>query len=168
LRAFAFRLYVDTNIFIYAFENRDALAKKLLQLISLNEGRKQPFLATSELVLAELMVDPLKKSNQPLVELYDNISIGNAFVSIGTVTREVLWHAAQLRSQFISLRLPDAIHLSTAMHFGCTQFLTADIRLKDACSVTPNRLVPPQLTARISIIRPEISALDKVIAEIDA
>jgi uncharacterized protein len=37
-------LYVDTNIFIYAFENNDALAKKLLQ-VSLNEGRKQPFLA---------------------------------------------------------------------------------------------------------------------------
>jgi predicted nucleic acid-binding protein len=164
----AFRLYVDTNIFIYAFENNDALAKKLLQLISLNEGRKRPFLATSELVLAELMVDPLKKGNEPLVELYDNISIGNAFVSIGTVTREVLWHAAQLRSQFISLRLPDAIHLSTAMHFGCTQFLTADTRLKDAYSVTPNRLVPPQLTAQISIIRPEISAVDKIIAEIDA
>jgi predicted nucleic acid-binding protein len=164
----AFRLYVDTNIFIYAFENNDALAKKLLQLISLNEGRKRPFLATSELVLAELMVDPLKKGNEPLVELYDNISIGNAFVSIGTVTREVLWHAAQLRSQFISLRLPDDIHLSTAMHFGCTQFLTADTRLKDAYSVTPNRLVPPQLTAQISIIRPEISAVDKIIAEIDA
>ncbi|MBZ9774595.1 type II toxin-antitoxin system VapC family toxin [Mesorhizobium sp. CO1-1-8] len=158
----AFRLYVDTNIFIYAFENNDAL------LISLKGGRKQPFLATSELVLAELVVDPLKKSNEPLVELYDNISIGNAFVSIGMVTREVLWHAAQLRSQFISLRLPDAIHLSTAMHLGCTQFLTADTRLNDAYSVTPNRLVPPQLTARISVIRPEISALDKVIAEIDA
>ncbi|WP_287050554.1 hypothetical protein [Mesorhizobium sp.] len=41
----AVRLYVDTNIFIYAFENNDALAKKLLQLISLNEGRKQPVLA---------------------------------------------------------------------------------------------------------------------------
>jgi predicted nucleic acid-binding protein len=41
----AVRLYVDTNIFIYALENNDALAKKLLQLISLNEGRKQPFLA---------------------------------------------------------------------------------------------------------------------------
>jgi predicted nucleic acid-binding protein len=164
----AFRLYVDTNIFIYAFENNDALAKKLLQLISLNEGRKRPFLATSELVLAELMVDPLKKGNEPLVELYDNLSIGNAFVFIGTVTREVLWHEAQLRSQLISLRLPDAIHLSTAMHFGCTQFLTADTRLKDAYSVTPNRLVPPQLTAQISIIRPEISAVDKIIAEIDA
>lgn len=40
----AVRLYVDTNIFIYAFENNDDLAKKLLQLISLNGGRKQPFL----------------------------------------------------------------------------------------------------------------------------
>ncbi|MDX8526060.1 PIN domain-containing protein [Mesorhizobium sp. MSK_1335] len=163
----AFRLYVDTNIFIYAFENNDALARKLLHLVSLNERRKQPFIATSEIVLAELMVDPLKKGNESLVELYDNISIGNAFVSIGTVTREVLWHAAQLRSKFVSLRLPDAIHLSTAMHFGCAQFLTADTRLKGTYSVAPDRLVPPQLTAEISIVRPEISALDKIITEIE-
>ncbi|TPL05107.1 MULTISPECIES: PIN domain-containing protein [unclassified Mesorhizobium] len=163
----AFRLYVDTNIFIYAFENNDALARKLLQLVSLNEGRKQPFIATSEIVLAELMVDPLKKGNDSLIELYDNISIGNAFVSIGMVTREVLWHAAQLRSKFVSLRLPDAIHLSTAMHFGCAQFLTADTRLKGAYSVAPDRLVPPQLTAEISIIRPEISVLDRIITEME-
>ncbi|MDX8440308.1 type II toxin-antitoxin system VapC family toxin [Mesorhizobium australafricanum] len=163
----AFRLYVDTNIFIYAFENNDALARKLLQLVSLNEGRKQPFIATSEIVLAELMVDPLKKGNASLIELYDNISIGNAFISIGTVTREILWHAAQLRSKFVSLRLPDAIHLSTAMHFGCAQFLTADVRLKGAYSVAPDRLVPPQLTAEISIVRPEISVLDKIITEME-
>ncbi|TPN36632.1 PIN domain-containing protein [Mesorhizobium sp. B2-3-3] len=163
----AFRLYIDTSIFIYTFENNDALAKKLLQLISLNGDRQQPFLATSEIVLAELMVDPLKKGNESLVELYDNMSIGNAFVLVGTVTREVLWHAAQLRSKFVSLRLPDAIHLAAAMHFGCTQFLTADTRLKDAYSLAPDRLVPPQLTAEISIMRPEISALDKAIAEIE-
>jgi predicted nucleic acid-binding protein len=163
----AVRLYIDTNIFIYAFENNDALAKKLLQVISLNEGRKQPFLATSEIVLAELMVDPLRKGNERLVELYDNISIGNAFILVGTVTREVLWHAAQLRSEFVSLRLPDAIHLATAMHFGCTQFLTADARLKEAYSIAPNRLVPPQLAAEISIVRPEISVLDRVVAEVE-
>lgn len=163
----AVRLYVDTNIFIYAFENNDALAKKLLQVISLNEGRKQPFLATSEIVLAELMIDPLRKGNERLVELYDNISIGNAFILVGTVTREVLWHAAQLRSEFVSLRLPDAIHLATAMHFGCTQFLTADARLKETYSITPNRLVPSQLAAEISIVRPEISVLDRVVAEVE-
>ncbi|CCV03286.1 hypothetical protein MESS2_1030143 [Mesorhizobium metallidurans STM 2683] len=163
----AVRLYVDTNIFIYAFENNDALAKKLLQVISLNGGRKQPFLATSEIVLAELMVDPLKKNNERLIELYDNISIGNAFISIETVTREILWHAAQLRSEFLSLRLPDAIHLSTAMHFGCTQFLTADTRLKETYSIVPNRLVRLQMAAEISIMRPEIYALDRVIAELE-
>lgn len=162
----AARLYIDTNIFIYAFENSDALAKKLLQIISLNEGRKRPLLATSEIVLAELMIDPLRKSSERLIELYDNISIGNAFILVGTITREVLWHAAQLRAEYASLRLPDAIHLSTAMHFGCTQFLTADLRLKDTYSITPNRLIPPQLAAQISIIRPEISVLDRIVAEV--
>jgi predicted nucleic acid-binding protein len=164
----ASRLYVDTNIFIYAFENRDALAEKLLELISLNEGRERPFLAMSELVLAELMVAPLKASNATPVELYDNISIGNAFVSVAAITRDVLWHAAQLRSQVASLRLPDAIHLSTAMLLQCTHFLTADTRLKGDYSVAPSRLVPPQLTAQTSIIRPEISAIDEIMAGIEA
>jgi predicted nucleic acid-binding protein len=118
-------------------------------------------------VLAELVVDPLKKNNERLIELYDNISIGNAFILVGAVTRETLWHAAELRSEFLSLRLPDAIHLSTAMHFGCTQFLTADTRLKETYSIAPNRLVPPQLAAEISILRPEISVLDRVVAEVE-
>ncbi|MER8553299.1 hypothetical protein NKH69_16255 [Mesorhizobium sp. M0976] len=81
----AVRLYVDTNIFIYAFENNDALAKKLLQLISLNDGRKQ----------------------------------------------------------------------------------TADTRLKETYSIAPNRLVPPQMAIKISIMRQEISALDRVVAEVE-
>lgn len=167
----AFRLYLDSNIFIYAFENNDALAKKLLQLIALNEGalnegRRSHFLATSEIVLAELIVDPLKKKNKQLIELYDTISIDNALFVVGTISREVLWHAAQLRSEHIHLRLPDAIHLSTAMHLGCARFLTADTRLKEAYSIGPNQLIPEPLTARISIVRPEMAVLDEILAEI--
>lgn len=162
----AFRLYLDSNIFIYAFENNDALAKKLLQLIALNENLKSHFLATSEITLAELIIDPLKKKNRQLVELYDNISIGNALVLVGTVSREVLWHAAQLRSEYTHLRLPDAIHISTAMHFGCARFLTADTRLKEAYAIAPNQLIPDPLTAQISIVRPEMAVLDEIIGEI--
>jgi predicted nucleic acid-binding protein len=159
------RLYLDTNIFIYAFENNDALAKKLLQLISVSESRKQRFLTTSEIALAELLVDPLRKGDERLVRLYDDISIGNAFISVGTITREVLWHAAQLRSQHASLRLPDAIHLSTAMHFGCTRFLTADARLHVSYALDAFHLNPYKLAAQISIVRPEIPILDEIIAE---
>src|SRR5688572_24313959 len=109
------RLYLDANIFILAFENNDDVARKLLELISLNENAKTHFLATSELTLAELMVDPIRKNNDRLIEIYENLTIGNALIKIGTVSRDVLWHAAQLRAENLFLRLPDAIHLSTAM-----------------------------------------------------
>ena len=160
------RLYLDANIFILAFENNDDVARKLLGLISLNENAKSHFLATSELTLAELMVDPIRKTNDRLIEIYENLTIGNALIKIGTVSRDVLWHAAQLRAENPFLRLPDAIHLSTAMHFGCTHFLSADKRLKEAYSIAPNRHVRPGLRAEISTARPEIPILDRIIREL--
>jgi Predicted nucleic acid-binding protein, contains PIN domain len=161
----ALRLYLDANIFIYAFENNDAAARKLLELISASAG-KSPFLATSELALAEFLVDPLRRNNRRLIDIYDNLTVGNAFIMIGTVSRDVLWHAALLRSQYVSLRLPDAIHLSTALHFGCTHFLTADMRLKETYSIAPNLNVVSGPTKPISIARPDIAVLDGFIEEV--
>lgn len=162
----AIRLYLDANIFIYAFENDDVVAKKLLELISLNSAAKPPFLVTSELALAELLVDPFRKNNERLIEIYDNLTIGNAFIMIGAVSRDVLWHAALLRAQHISLRLPDAVHISTALHFGCTHFLTADMRLKETYSIAPNRHVTSGLTAQILTARPVVPMLDQLISEL--
>jgi predicted nucleic acid-binding protein len=164
----ATRLYLDANIFILAFENNNDISRKLLELVSLNENTKLKFLATSELTLAELMVDPVRKNNVRLIEIYDNLTIGNTLINIGTVSRDVLWHAAQLRAENSSLWLPDAIHLSTAMHFGCTYFLSADKRLRDAYSIVPNPHVLPALRAEISIALPEISILDSIIHELSS
>lgn len=159
----AIRLYLDANIFIYAFENDDAVAKKLLELVSLESIAK--FLVTSEFTLSELMVDPFRKNDERLIDIYDNLTIGNAFIKVGTVTRDVLWHAALLRAEHASLRLPDAIHLSTAMHFGCTHF-TADRRLKGTYPIWPSRQVLFGQIAAVLVIRPEISTLDQLIGEL--
>lgn len=161
------RLNFDTNVFIYAFENNDSIARELLRLISLNTGRKRPFLATSEITLAELVVDPLKRKDGRLIDLYDNISIGNSYIMVGTVTRDVLWHAAQLRSEHASLRLPDAIHLATALHFGCTRFLTGDTKLRNTYSIGVNPLVPSELAGQIAIARPDLATLAEIISGID-
>lgn len=160
------RLYLNTNVFISAFENNDDLARKLLELISLNSGAKSPFLATSEMTLAELMVDPFRKNNDRLIEVYDNLTLGNAFIKVGTVSRGVLWHAALLRAEHASLRLPDAIHLSTAMHFGCTCFQTSDTRLKESYSIASNRHTLTGLNAQISTTKPTVPVLDQIIREL--
>lgn len=159
-------VYLDTNVFIYAFENNDAVARKLLELFSLNTATKPPFLATSEFTLAELMVDPFRKNDERLVDIYDNLTIGNSFVWVGTVSRDVLWNAALMRAQHLTLRLPDAIHLSTAMLFGCTYFLTGDSGLKTNYSLSSSRRMQPQSAEHIAIIRPEIATIDQLVREL--
>jgi predicted nucleic acid-binding protein len=46
------------------------------------------------------------------------------------VARDVLFKAAHLRANSKSLKLPDAIHLTTAQEKKCRFFLTSDERIK--------------------------------------
>jgi predicted nucleic acid-binding protein len=160
------RLYLDANIFILAFENTNDVSEKVFELISLNENATSHFLATSELTLAELMVEPLRKQDIRLIEIYENLTIGNALIQIGPVNREILWRAAQLRAENQSLHLPDAIHVATALSLGCRYLLSADKRLKDAYSLVPNRHVLPALNAEIVTVRPDALILDSILSEL--
>ncbi len=47
----------------------------------------------------------------------------------------VFQNAAQLRADFSSLKTPDALHLSTALHHNCDEFWTNDNRLE---KIAPN------------------------------
>ena len=47
------------------------------------------------------------------------------------ITDAIYDEALQLRARF-RLKTPDALHLATAQHYGCTAFWTNDDRLKDA------------------------------------
>jgi len=163
-------VYVDTNVFILAFENNDLRAEKLLELISLNSESRAPFLGTSELALAELMIEPLRNRDDHLIELYDNLVLGNAFVEVGTVSREVLWRASMLRANHKPLRLPDAIHISTAMNLSCARFLTADERLRGDYSIAPDRRSQPRFapSGPVSTMRPEIPVTEGLIREFSA
>jgi predicted nucleic acid-binding protein len=160
------RLYLDTNIIIYAFENTDEISERLRSLIAAASSPRHRFLATSELTLAEIVVVPLRKDDRRLIDIYESITIGNSFVHVGTVSREVLWLAAILRSRRHQLRLPDAIHLATAMLFGCDYFLSGDLGLSGSFSIE-QMSEPMQIQkASISVVRPEISVIDKLAVEL--
>jgi len=121
------RIYLDTNIFIQAFENAES---RLVEMFCIEPPDSQALLITSELTLAELLVHPYRSKDDRLLSLYENWTTSNDILNVGALDRETLKRAALLRSQNSWLKLPDAIHVSTAMRFECSHFLTSDKRLE--------------------------------------
>lgn len=158
------RLYLDTNIFIALGEGSDDISTVLYELI----GRQVPdedFLFTSELSLAELLVQPYRQKNDELVSLYDNWIRPGSWLTVGPVDRSVLWYAAQVRVQYNSIKLPDAIHLSTAIGFECTHFLTGDKRIPDEIELWHERWGMVRGPSRLSVIRLSVDMVRELVAE---
>jgi predicted nucleic acid-binding protein len=124
------RFYLDTNVFIEAFERRGPLNEKLVEFLAVVETQNIPRLVTSELTLAELLVKPIEQQLHDLIGVYDNWTITSPFLEVVPVSRDVLADAALFRARDKSLKLPDAIHLTTAIKKQCRYFVTKDQRLK--------------------------------------
>ena len=120
------RIYLDTNIFIAAFERRDAVSDRLAGVFSTGLGRAGRLFVTSELTISELLVVPLRDGNRALTSYYSDVLSENEWLHVHPVAKPILVSAAGLRADRKGLRLPDAIHLATALASGCTHFLTED------------------------------------------
>lgn len=120
-------VYLDANIFIYLLEGYIEYVPLLKQLFDLIDQHKLRAV-TSELSLAETLVKPIADKNSTLQEVYKSVIQTSDQLNVMPISREILINAAQIRTQ--TLRLPDAIHLATAMTSGCRVFLTNDKQLK--------------------------------------
>ena len=156
------RLYIDANILIHLVEHRDDLSEALVDLFTAQTGGR-PFLVTSELTLAEVLVGPYRESNDRLIDRYDAATISNDQLEVGPIVRPVLWYAAVLRSQYPALKSPDAIHVSTAIAMRCSHFLTADKRLTDRYELTHHRYGLVKGPATVDVIRPELEVVQQLI-----
>jgi predicted nucleic acid-binding protein len=132
------RIYLDTNVWIYALEGYPAHAKILTRLLE-RIDQVDLLAVTSELALAEALVKPLAESKAPLQQLYEEALQSGDGLTVVPITREVLVTAARLRAQYPALKLPDAIHAATAQAFACSHFLTNDMRFGEV----PNLIVVP-------------------------
>jgi predicted nucleic acid-binding protein len=122
------RVYVDTNIFIRAFEGAedDAIAQELVGLFSLSGSNRLQAFVTSQMTLAEMLVHPIRANDLTRQLQYKALlSASSNWLRINPVSRTVLIDAAALRASR-KLKLPDAIHLATAEHADCSHFLTED------------------------------------------
>ncbi|MBR8827776.1 MAG: PIN domain-containing protein [Gomphosphaeria aponina SAG 52.96 = DSM 107014] len=119
-----YRVYLDTNIWIYALEGYPAFRDNLTQLFQhIDLGDLMAF--TSELSLAEALVKPLQNQDLVQEEIYKQAISSRASLAVIPISREILIEAAQLRAS-VKLKLPDAIHAATARLNQCSSFITND------------------------------------------
>lgn len=148
-------IYIDTNIFIYAVEGVADTAgpsKKLLE--ALREHRR--IAVTSEITLAEVLAPPKRKDALQLrikKRVYLDLLLWSRVFNLVPVTRGILIETAHLRT-VATLKLPDAIHLVTAIRSNCGFFVCKDNDFK-------------KLPAGMKRVRPNMQEIDdllKVIA----
>lgn len=124
------RVYLDTNVFIYGLEGGDSwrpLWSALWQLVQ----DKQIQAVTSELSLAEALVQPIRKVDRKAQAEFGKLISPAEELAVIPISRQILLEAARLRA-LRSLEMPDAIHAATAKIARCRFFLTNDAQLAEA------------------------------------
>jgi predicted nucleic acid-binding protein len=116
-------VYLDANILIYGLEADDALGEWarcwLLQI-----QKRQIVAVTSEMTFGEALPRPLAEGEMTIANAYRALLHSDGFL-LSPVTRPIILAAAELRARR-RLRLPDAIHVATAMAEQCAAFLSND------------------------------------------
>lgn len=119
------RIFWDTNVFIYLFEDYAGLSARAndLRRAMLKRGDQ---LVTSTLTLGEILVKPLERAEQELAAKYEEaIAATSLLLSFDRKAAKIY---AALRCDR-SLRAPDSIQLACAAAAGVDLFITHDSRL---------------------------------------
>ena len=120
------RVFWDTNLFIYIFENNPEWAPRVIEFRRQMRLRRDT-LVTSWLTVAEVLTKPKQLGNAMLEKSYLNFFTGGA-VEIVSFELEAAKRYSAIRSRE-RVRPADAIQLSCAASAGTDLFVTNDSRL---------------------------------------
>ena len=120
------RIFWDTNIYIYLFEDFGEFSKKAANLRSRMLARGDQLL-TSALTMGEVLVKPMEQGNSELCAQYEEAITATSLLLPFDVSAAKIY--ASLR-QDRALRAPDAIQLACAAAGGSDLFITNDGRLQ--------------------------------------
>jgi predicted nucleic acid-binding protein len=118
---------IDTNIFIYALEDKGRLgdsARGIFRLIK----REKPNVFTSVITIEEVLVGVYKEGLEEEIVSYLEFISGGGLITIVEVSKQVAMLSARIRAHY-KIQTPDAIQLATGILSGASQFITADRRL---------------------------------------
>jgi predicted nucleic acid-binding protein len=116
-------IYLDTSPVIYSVEKFPEYVSLLAPLwLRLQVGEIE--IVSSELILMETLVLPLRNSDSILINAYEQLLISSEMRLI-PISQSILRQAANLRAKN-NIKTPDAIHAATALSVSCNQFITND------------------------------------------
>jgi len=120
------RIFWDTNLFIYLFEEYGALSV-MVQSLRKKMLQRGDQLLTSSFTLGELLVKPMEKGAVDLCKSYED-ALQMTAVLVPFDPKAAI-HYARLRGDR-SIRAPDAIQLACAAAARVDLFITNDERLQ--------------------------------------
>ncbi len=120
------RIFWDTNLFIYLFEDYGTHSKTVASLLSKMEHRGDELL-TSALTVGEVLVQPRRAADMQRCDQYEAALRAHATIVPFEIAAARFY--AQIRAQPPKIAPPDAIQLACAASAGVDLFLTNDTRL---------------------------------------
>ena len=117
------KVYIDTVVAIYSVEWNPEYFD-LLQPLWLKFQSEEIQLISSELILMETLVLPLRNEDSLLINAYEELLLSEP-MQLVPIDQSILRQAANLRATN-SIKTPDAIHAATAMAVNCDLFITND------------------------------------------
>jgi predicted nucleic acid-binding protein len=118
-------VYLDTNVFLAAFESPATHAKPAQELLATLKDVKGAAV-TSGLTLAELLAPMAREGALPPMrrrKLYYDLLLRSGVVEVLPLSPAILQETADF-CQVSQLKLPDAIHAVTASQAGCRFFMS--------------------------------------------
>lgn len=119
---------IDSNILIYLFEGSGHDADRASEIIdAIASGVVRGSLAT--IGLSEVLTRPARLGHGSLLERYAEEIRSIEHLRLVALSAEIAIDAAWVRGGG-GMRLPDAVHLASAVADGATAFITNDRRLR--------------------------------------
>lgn len=134
------RIALDASTLIYFVEGSDALRERIARRLDAVRVDPAGQVVASRLARLECRVKPLRDNNPILLDEYEAVFGAARFVLLD-VTAAVLDRATELRARH-GFKVPDAIHLASAIEVGADAFLTGDAGLAKCPDVKVEVIAP--------------------------
>ena len=118
------KLYLDSSIFIYHFENNKIYSPYTTKVFTAVE-QGGTVIGCSTILFSEITPLIFKSKNKEILAIYSMLDCSPLFLCIINVTKEIALKAGEIRADY-GFSTPDSIHLASAVVGEFDMFITND------------------------------------------